>query len=457
MEMKLSSHTRQRRRRPVISGGPSSLLRFIWCLLPVFSLCGLSAAQQPVLTRNEAVQRALAQASNFQQAQFTEQLAVEDVKQARAAFRPLVAVNPSFIYNSPSFARQPPGTPRPPSFLGANAITEYQALVTVSGEMDTSGKLKAALRRTQALLQAAQAGTETARRTLVEATDEAYYGLALATARRQAAELNLAAATDFEHVTQLLLDGGEVAPLDLKRAELQANTRRDEVAQAQANEKAAADALRALLGYNFTQPVATLDLLMALPEDAELSKFTADAIAQRPELVQLLAEQRAAAEDVTVALSARRPQVTYAFDGGFISDRLTPAGIGSSTGVRATVSVSLPLFDGGANKSRRRQAEIRAQSAEAARVLAQVQFAQQFSTALAQAEAAAGRIRLVSQTVSDAVRIWEISIARYRAGEAPISEVTDAQNQIVTQRGAFYQAVYDYQIAKARLRQATGQ
>jgi outer membrane protein TolC len=49
------------------------------------------------------------------------------------------------------------------------------------------------------------------------------------------------------------------------------------------------------------------------------------------------------------------------------------------------------------------------------------------------------------------------SIARYRAGEAPIVEVTDAETILVEQRTALYQASYDYQVALARLRQATGQ
>ena len=48
------------------------------------------------------------------------------------------------------------------------------------------------------------------------------------------------------------------------------------------------------------------------------------------------------------------------------------------------------------------------------------------------------------------------SIARYRAGEAQIVEVTDAQTTLVTQRSALYQAIFDYQIAVSRLRQATG-
>ena len=49
------------------------------------------------------------------------------------------------------------------------------------------------------------------------------------------------------------------------------------------------------------------------------------------------------------------------------------------------------------------------------------------------------------------------SIARYRAGEAQIVEVTDAQTTLVEQRSALFQAIFDYQTALARLKLATGQ
>ena len=50
-----------------------------------------------------------------------------------------------------------------------------------------------------------------------------------------------------------------------------------------------------------------------------------------------------------------------------------------------------------------------------------------------------------------------ISIARYRAGEAPITEATDAQTTRAQQRLALQQALFDYQIALAHLREAAGQ
>jgi len=132
--------------------------------------------------------------------------------------------------------------------------------------LDVSWRLRATLQRNKALLDAARAGTIVARRALVQAIDEAYYGLALATAKRRAAEQNLSTAEEFERVTSLLLQGGEVAPVDLTRARLQTNTRRDELEQARTNESVASDALRVLIGYDFTRPVTTNDLLTTLPQ-----------------------------------------------------------------------------------------------------------------------------------------------------------------------------------------------
>lgn len=410
------------------------------------------------LTRDEAVRLALLQASTFQQAALNERIAAEDVRQARAAFLPRVAANPSLIYTSPAIGvTTPPGVARAPSFIGANAVTEYQALLGATGELDISGRLRAALRRNVALLAAARAGTEVARRALLLATNDAYFSLALATARRRAAEDTLSAAEEFERITSLLLQAGEVAPVDLSRAQLQTNTRRDELELARANETVAADALRVLVGYDFTRPIATTDLITATPEPGEIDRFTADAISRRPEFAQFEAERRAAELGIKVARAERRPQITYSINGGFDSGSLRPPQIREHSGVAATIGVSIPIFDWGASKSRERQAKLRAEVIESSRQIAVRGFAQQFYDARTQAVAAATRIRLASAGVTIAESNLQASIARYRAGEAQIIEVTDAQNALITQRAAFYQALFDYQAARSRLAQATGQ
>lgn len=410
------------------------------------------------LTRDEAVRLALGQASTFQQAGFNERIAAEGVRQARTAFLPRIEAAPSYIYTSPARGSgSTPDSPRAPSFIANNAISEYQALVNVTGELDISGRLRATLRRNVALLEAARAGTAVARRALIAGIDDAYYSLALTTAKRRAAELNLSAAEEFERVTALLLSGGEVAPVDLSRARLQTITRRDELEQARANEIVAADALRVFVGYDFTTPIATTELITAMPDAGEIERFTAEAVSKRPEIAQFEAERRAAQEDVNLARLERRPQITYTLSGGFDTDSLRPPRIQEHSGVAATIGVSIPIFDWGASRSRERQAQIRAQLAESTRVAAMRGFAQQFYDARAQAVSAAARIRLASAGVTEAERNLAASLARYRAGEAQIIEVTDAQNTLIAQRTAFYQAIFDYQTARARLMQATGQ
>ncbi|MEP7339413.1 MAG: TolC family protein [Acidobacteriota bacterium] len=416
-----------------------------------------SDSQFKLLTLDEALRLAQAAASAYEQAKFTERSAEEDVRQSRAAFLPRFASQPTVIYTSPSSAPVPPGTPRTFSFIGANAITEYQGVVGATGEVDLAGRLRASLRRNRALLAAAHAGTEIERRNLLLATVENYYGLAVAAARSAAAEANLKTATDFEQITDLMEKGGEVAQVDSIRARLSTSARRDELEQAHAAEAAAIESLRVLIGYDPAQPVVVANLSTEQPDVTEIDRFTLQMIAQRPELAQFDAQRTALAEEAKQARAERLPQITYNIIGGFETDSLRSQPLREHSGVQATVGITIPIFDWGVSRSRQRQAEYRMQSLDSARRLAQRSFNQQFATARQQALSAAERVRLARAGIADAQRNLEISIARYRAGEAQIIEVTDAQNTLTGQRTSLYQAVFDYQLALARLKQSTGQ
>lgn len=417
-----------------------------------------SAQATPVLnaiTLDEALRLADAQASLYQTARLNEQIAAEDVKQAQAAFLPKVSAPLGYIYTTPALGL-PPGTPREPSFIANNAVSEYEALANVSGDFDVAGKLRATLAKNRALLAAAHAGTEVARRALAQGVIEAYYGLALATAEREAAEANLAAAEEFERITALLLSGGEVAPVDLTRAQLQTLGRRDELAKARANEEVAAGSLRVLVGYDFAQPISTNELAMTVPNDTEYQQFRVAEVTRRPEFTQLDQQFRAAIQEIKIARADRLPSLSYSINGGFDTDSLSGPRLKEHTGVSAAISLNIPIFDWGATRSRERQARLRVQVAENERTMAERGFTQEFYAARAQAANAAARIALAREGVTKAQDNLNASIARYRAGEAQIIEVTDAQTTLVTQRSALLQAIFDYQIALSKLRRATG-
>jgi outer membrane protein TolC len=418
----------------------------------------ITATTQPataVVTLEDALRLATTQASSFTEAQLNERIADEDVKQSRAAFLPKVSAPLSYIYTTPALGL-PPGEPRGPSFITSDGIGVYEGLVNVSGEFDIGGKLRATLAKNRALLAAAHAGTEVARRALNQAVIEAYYGEALALAQLRGAEQNLRAAEEFEHITSLLVSGGEVAPVDLTRAQLQTSERRDELERARATEAVSGGALRVLIGYDFVRPLVTSDLLLAVPVDTQFQQFTPSDISRRPEFAQREATLRAATEEIRIARADRLPSLSYSINGGFVTDSIKAPRLREHSGVSAAISLNIPIFDWGATRSRERQARLRAQVAENEQVLAARGLTQQYYAALAQANTAAARVRLAGTAITLAQTNLDASIARYRAGEAQIIEVTDAQTTLVAQRLALYQAIFDYQTALGRLRQATG-
>src|ERR1041385_8807053 len=321
------------------------------------------------LSLDEALRLANAVASDYQNALLNQQIAAEDLKQARAAIMPKASAPLSYIYTSPASGLNP-NEPRTQSFIANNSIGEYEAFLNVSGDRDGAGRLRATLTKNRALLAAAHAGTEVARRALAQAVTEAYYGLALATAPRIAAEGNLAAAEEFERITALLLSGGEVAPVDLTRAQLQTIERRDELEKTTANEQVASGSLRVLVGYDFARPIGTNDLALSLPVDNEFLQFKADDVSKRPEFSQLAQQLRAAIQEIKIARADRLPSLTYSMNGGFDTDSLKGPRLKEHSGVSAAVTLAVPIFDWGATRSKERQAKLRVQVAENDRAIA---------------------------------------------------------------------------------------
>lgn len=409
-----------------------------------------------VLTLDEALRLASQQVSSYKSASLSEGMAAEDVKQAQAAFRPKINAPLSYIYTSPAM-NVPLGEPRAPSFVSSDGIGVYDALVNVSGDFDIAGKLRATLAKNRALLAAAHSNTEVARRELVLGVVESYFGLSLAIANRQAAEANLKAAEEFEQTTSLLLSGGEVAAVDLTRAELQTLTRREALARSQKDEQVAAGALRVLVGYDFSRPILSTDLALAIPTTVEYERFQVADVSRRIEFVKFDQQLLAARKDIAISRAERLPSLSYSINGGFDTDSLHSPRLKQHAGVSVGISLSIPIFDWGASRSREAQARLQVSLAENERAMAVRGFTQQFYAARSEAVNAVTRINLMREGVSKAQNNLVASIARYRAGEAQIVEVTDAQTTLVEQRSALYQAIFDYQIALARLKQATGQ
>lgn len=400
------------------------------------------------LTLDEAVSLALSNASAYQQSQFDERLAREDVRQARAAFLPQITMPLTYFGTTPSRVRAA-DEPLVNSYVSSSAINETIALVNASGEIDLSGRLRASLRRSRQLLTAAHAGAQVARRELVLATIDAYYALALARQKRRLADETLGLSEGFVKVSETLKASGQGEEADLFRALSAARTRRDEMEQARASEAAAMDILRSLTGVDFNTFVAVKRLTETVPTVSDFLGYTEEIIKARPEFSLIEAQKRAASQEARIARAERLPQLTYSINGGFDAGDFRP--LGRYAGGSAIVTLTIPIFNFGASRSRETQARLREQQLEVQRLSTMRTLRQEFYTARAAALAALERIREAKAASEAAQQNITLIFTRYRLRKAAITDVIDAQSNFAETRTAYYQAIADYYTQRIRL------
>ena len=409
---------------------------------------GSPTTERRTLNVNEAVALALANASAYQQTLLDERSAREDVRQARVAFLPQFGLPFTYLGTTPSRVRAP-GEPLTFSFVSGSAINETSAFLNATGPIDLSGRLRASLRRSRALLTAAHAGTQVARRDLVLATVDAYYGLVLARQKRRLADETLALAEAFANLAERLQQSGEGEEADVYRARSAAAERRDELEQARLAEAAAMNLLRVYTGVDFVTHVGVVRLTQDVPSVADFMNYTEELIKGRPEFAQLEAERRAALEDERLAHKELLPQLTYGLNMGFDAADLNQ--LRRYSGGSAVLSLNVPLWNFGASKSRAAQARLHARSLELQRDNLMQQLRQEFYTERAAALSALARIKFAETAAENAQQNLNLIFIRYRQNQAQITDVIDAQSNYAATRLAYYQAIVDYRTARVRL------
>jgi outer membrane protein len=116
----------------------------------------------------------------------------------------------------------------------------------------------------------------------------------------------------------------------------------------------------------------------------------------------------------------------------------------------------LPLFEGGLTRGKVGEARANQLIVEAQRDTLRQSVLIELSQAYADMESARVRIDVMESSLQKARENLSIAQGRYEAGVGPYIEITDAQVSAVNAETDHVQALYDYQLAVARLLKATG-
>jgi outer membrane protein TolC len=125
-------------------------------------------------------------------------------------------------------------------------------------------------------------------------------------------------------------------------------------------------------------------------------------------------------------------------------------------GYSASATLDIPVWDWFSTAHKVRQSEILRDAARTGLSATQRRLIAQLDEAYAEAAVARDQIASLEQSVQTAEESLRLTKLRYRAGEATVFEVVDAQNSLTTSEIAREDGMVRYQTALANLQLLTG-
>ena len=429
-------------------------------------LCPAASRQVPCLTLRDAFERGKQYAGQIQSANLVATLAHEDTAQTRAGLLPTVNMLNQFIYTEGN------GTPSG-VFVANDGVHVYNEQAVLHQDLFNVVR-RADLRRAKAAEAVAQAKRDVAARGLNTTIVQDYYAVAVAQRKLESARSSLRDAGDFLDITRKQQRGGEAAGADTAKAQLQEQQRARELQDAGMAVEKAKVALAVLIFPDITRDFAVEDDLGRTPPLDSLGLIQEAAANSSPDVKAALATVSQSHNETAVARYAYIPSLGVDFFYGinanqFAFNSARAEDTGRSTlphyevagrrnlGYSAAITLNIPIWNWGATQSKVKQAVLREAQAKVDLGVTRKQLRADVQSAYLEAQTAERQLSSLANSVDMARDSLRLTTLKYKAGEATVLEVVDAQTTAVTARNAYADGLLRYRLAVAAIQALTGQ
>jgi len=417
------------------------------------------AAPPPVLTLQDALDRAKQYDSQFLAASADADLAREDRVQAKAGMLPALSATTQYLGNSPNGVN-PNGR-----YVSLDGVKMYRAWAALHQELSPNTLMATPLRKAQAAEAVAQAKLDIAERGLAVTVTRSYYSLVAAQRKYATAQQAALQASRFLDITRRQQALGQVARSDTVKADIQYQQQQHGFREAQLAMDNARLALAVLVSPALDQSFTVVDDLTGASAFPPFTDVRTMAERSNPDLRAASEALRAAGQDVRAAWNAFLPNIVVDAVYGIEANEFAlhskiaaqpELGVLPNLGYFVTVNLTLPVWDWGSLRSKLHQSQTRERQAQVTLTQTQRQLLSNlysmYNEALA-ARAAADGLQQTAELAAESLRLTNL---RYEAGESTALEVVDAQNTLVQARNAVDEAGLRYRIALAELQTLTG-
>ena len=418
-----------------------------------------SAAPPPVITLQDALDRAKQVDAQYQSTIADAAVAREDRLQAKAARLPSVHQLTQYL------GTQGNGVLPSGRFVTNDGVHVYRSWGIVHQDLTPELVYNSTYRRAQAAEALAAARVEIAQRGLAVTVTRNYYALVTAQRKYATAQQSLAQAQRFLDITQQQEQAGQVAHSDVVKAQIQYEQQRQNFQEAMLGMENSRLNLAVLLFPDLSENFTVVDDLESSPALPPFPDIQAMGGRQNPDLRAAQEALRAATQDIRIARNALLPSISVDGNWGIEANAFAwrsrvaafpEKGPLPNPGYFVDARFNLPIFDWGATRSKVRQAQFREQQARVQLTQTQRQVMTNLYLYYNEAVAARAAVDVLRRTADLAAESLRLINLRYQAGESTALEVVDAQNTLVQARNAFDDAQTRYRVALSALQTVTG-
>lgn len=330
----------------------------------------------------------------------------------------------------------------------------YNLGISGSYTLFDSGRRKSTVRGAEAMKDAAGQSASQTGQDVVMGVYSAYYGLLAAKADLDSADKSLKRSNDHLRLAEERKSVGAVPLADVLRARVGVANSKLALVSAKSAVDIAKGNLNTAMGRPAETPLAILD---DESETTPPGKFSVEeamnrAINNRPDLQAAISAESAKKEGVSAAKSAYGPSVVAQAAYGRLDSSFFPYDKDWAVGV----AVRIPVFTGFERGHKLALARAELSKAGDERLKAELAVRQEVWIAHANVVRAYNSFEAVKALITDAGESLRMADERYKVGAGTITDLLDAETNMVDAQSAFVRSIYGCRVATAELQRAEG-
>lgn len=339
------------------------------------------------------------------------------------------------------------------NYQGNSSEDSFSNSLRASWQLYSGGRTEAQIKQAELNVQTADLNVEKTKQQLILDATSNYYAVLQAKNMVTVNEETVSNLQAHLNIVQAKYQEGVAAKSEVLRAEVEAANANQNLIKAQNQYDVAVSSLLTTMNLPGSTELALKGELGYQTDSRTLDEAIAFAKQNRPEVVQAQVSIDSAKKGIEIAESGKRPSVSLSASTGW-NDSLLPSSDNNNWSVGASASWS--IFDAGVTKSKINQAESSLAKTQLQAEQTADSIEQEVRQSYLNMKEAEKRLKTTEVTVNKAKEDLYIAQETYKAGAGTNLDVFDAQLALTQAKTNHVQALYDYNVNKAKLDKAMG-